>query len=52
MTGFDHFEFDRQNELVTVGAGQTWEEYYKKMEELAPDYSGTLTFSKLCECNC
>lgn len=52
MTAFDHFEFDRQNELVIVGAGQTWGEYYKKMEEVAPDYSGTLTLSKRCEGNC
>lgn len=42
MTGFDGFEFDRENEVVTVGAGQTWEDYYKKMEDVAPDYNGRL----------
>ena len=26
MTAFDYLEFDRQKELVIVGAGQTWEE--------------------------
>ena len=52
MTAFDYFEFDRQKELVIVGAGQTWEEYYKKMEEVAPDYSGTHSLSKRCKGNC
>ncbi len=40
MTAFDSFHFDRDNEVVTVGAGQTWEEYYKKMEIVAPEYAG------------
>ena len=43
MTAFDGFEFDQENEVVTVGAGQTWEDYYKKMETVAPDYAGMLT---------
>ena len=43
MTAFDGFEFDRENEVLTVGAGQTWEDYYKKMEKVAPDYAGVLT---------
>ena len=42
MTAFDRFDFDRENEVVTVGAGQTWEEYYKKMEQVAPEYNGIL----------
>ena len=46
MTAFEGFEFDREKEVVTVGAGQTWEEYYKKMEAVAPDYAGILTLSK------
>lgn len=45
MTAFDGFEFDRENEVVTVGAGQAWEEYYKKMERVAPDYAGMTTDS-------
>lgn len=43
MTAFDAFQFDRENEVVTVGAGQTWEGYYKKMEAVAPDYAGILS---------
>ena len=52
MTAFDGFEFDRKNEVVTVGAGQTWEDYYKKMEGLAPDYSGIFTLLNRCESKC
>ena len=52
MTAFDGFEFDRENEVVTVGAGQTWGEYYKKMEEVAPDYAGRLTLSRHLERTC
>ena len=40
MTAFDGFEFDRENEIVTLGAGLTWGEYYKRMEAIAPDYAG------------
>ena len=40
MTAFESFHFDQDNEVVTVGAGQTWEEYYKKMEIVAPEYAG------------
>lgn len=40
MTAFDGFDFDRENEFVTVGAGQTWRDYYRKMDETAPDYAG------------
>ncbi len=43
MTAFDDFVFDRENEVVTVGAGQTWEDYYTKMEKVAPEYNGTPT---------
>ena len=43
MTAFDGFEFDQENEVLTDGAGQTWEDYYKKMEKVAPDYAGMLT---------
>ena len=40
MGAFNGFEFDRKNEIVTLGAGQCWGDYYKKMEEIAPDYTG------------
>ena len=49
MTAFDEFEFDRENEVVTVGAKQTWEEYYRKMEEIAPDFNGMKAFAIRCE---
>ena len=52
LTAFDRFEFDRENEVVTVGAGQTWEEYYKKMEEVAPEYNGILVLSNCFEKKC
>lgn len=42
LTAFDEFAFDRENEIVTLGAGQPWGEYYRKMETVAPDYSGLL----------
>ena len=45
MTAFDGFESDRENEVVTVGAGQICEEYHKKMEGVAPDYAGMTTYS-------
>ena len=40
LTAFDQFEFDRENETLLLGAGQSWTDYYKKMEENAPEYSG------------
>ncbi len=53
MTAFDSFHFDRDNEVVTVGAGQTWEEYYKKMEVVAPEYAGMFKVSKRwCKSKC
>lgn len=51
MTGFDGFDFDRENEIVTIGAGQSWEAYYKKMEAVAPDYAGILAILKRYESN-
>lgn len=41
MTAFDDFKWDAENEVVYLGAGQTWRDYYRKMEEVAPDYQGT-----------
>ncbi|ETI28914.1 hypothetical protein G647_01366 [Cladophialophora carrionii CBS 160.54] len=39
LTAFDGIEFDQQNETVTVGAGQSWGEYYEKMDKIAPGYA-------------
>ena len=39
LTAFDEFSFDREKEFVTVGAGQSWDDYYRKMEAEAPDYT-------------
>ncbi|KAL2385892.1 hypothetical protein RJZ90_001066 [Blastomyces dermatitidis] len=39
MSAFDAFEFDRGSETVTIGAGQTWGEVDRKMEEEAPGYT-------------
>ena len=39
MTAFDDVDFDRENEVVTVGAGQSWGEYYEKMDRIAPEYA-------------
>jgi len=41
MAAFDDFEFDKEDEVVTLGAGQLWRDYYAKMERVAPDYHGT-----------
>lgn len=40
LTAFDQFELDKENNVLTLGAGQSWGEYYKKMEEAAPDLTG------------
>lgn len=52
MTAFDDFEFDRENEIVTVGAGQKWEDYYKKMEQEAPEYNGIPLLLKRLQSDC
>ena len=36
---FNNFDFDAENEVVTLGSGTTWGHYYQRMEEAAPDYS-------------
>ncbi|KAL2862481.1 FAD-binding oxidoreductase [Aspergillus lucknowensis] len=38
MSAFDGFHFDEHAEIVTVGAGQTWRDVYRKLEEVAPQY--------------
>ena len=41
MAGFKDFAFDREKEEVLLGAGCLWSEYYARMEEVAPGYTGT-----------
>ena len=40
MSAFDDFEFDSDSEILTLGAGQLWRDYFQKMEKVAPDYQG------------
>jgi len=39
LRNFDDFSFDKENEIMELGVGQDWATYYKKMEEVAPDYT-------------
>ncbi|PSN68843.1 FAD-binding domain-containing protein [Corynespora cassiicola Philippines] len=39
LSAFDHFEFNKEEEYVIVGAGQLWRHVDAKVEELAPGYS-------------
>ncbi|EXJ89643.1 hypothetical protein A1O3_02710 [Capronia epimyces CBS 606.96] len=36
---FRDFDFDRENEVLTIGAGSLWGEYYEQMRKVAPEYS-------------
>lgn len=40
MSAFDSFEFDKETETVTVGAGQIWTDVNAKMELFAAGYAG------------
>ncbi|KAN0076339.1 hypothetical protein V8E54_006481 [Elaphomyces granulatus] len=40
MSAFNGFHFDRNTEVATVGAGQTWGDIDRKIEESAPGYAG------------
>jgi FAD/FMN-containing dehydrogenase len=40
MTAFDELKFDPENETVIIGAGQTWGEVDRKMEEVTDGYVG------------
>lgn len=42
MSAFDDFHFDKHSELATLGAGQTWEDVYKKLRNAAPDYGSII----------
>lgn len=37
---FNGLKFDRENEVVFLGAGALWSEYYEEMERVAPEYTG------------
>lgn len=39
VRNFKDFEFDRENEVLTIGAGSLWSEYYEQMKATAPEYS-------------
>jgi FAD/FMN-containing dehydrogenase len=40
MAAFDQFDLDLEKEELILGTGQTWGDYYTKMEQTAPEYSG------------
>lgn len=40
LMAFKNFEFDAQSESIVIGAGMTWGEVEKKLEEEAPGYQG------------
>lgn len=42
LKAFDDFEWDEEKKVVTLGVGQTWVDYYRKMEKVTSDYAGTL----------
>jgi FAD/FMN-containing dehydrogenase len=42
INAFDSFEFDDETKVATIGAGQTWGDVDRKMEEAAPGYAGLL----------
>ncbi|KAL5335049.1 FAD-binding domain-containing protein [Aspergillus crustosus] len=37
-SAFNDFHFDTAQEMVTIGAGQTWSDVYRKLAETAPEY--------------
>lgn len=49
MSAFDDFSFNKDEEYVIVGAGQLWRHVDAKVEEQAPGYSGSYSFSKALE---
>lgn len=46
LRAFNGFEWDEEKKVVTLGVGQTWVDFYRKMEKVAPDYAGT--FPRKC----
>lgn len=45
MTAFNEVLFNREDETVFVGAGQTWGEVDSKLAEQAPEYASMVTHS-------
>ena len=42
MTAFDSFSFDQENDnegTVVLGVGQPWRDYYRCMDEVAPEFT-------------
>lgn len=37
---FNDFEWDEERKIVTLGVGQAWVDFYRKMEKTSPDYAG------------
>ena len=39
-SAFDQFDLDLDARVLTLGAGQRWQDYYDKMDEFAPEWTG------------
>jgi FAD/FMN-containing dehydrogenase len=37
LSAFDDFQYDAENETLILGTGQTWGDYYRKMEDASPE---------------
>jgi cysteine desulfurase len=47
MTAFDDFIFDTDSETVILGAGQTWGDVDRKMEDTSPIHIGMYAMSQM-----
>lgn len=45
VSAFDKFEYNAEDQTVVIGAGQTWGEVDRKVEENAPGHAGTSSLS-------
>lgn len=48
LSAFDKFEYNAEDQTVVIGAGQTWGEVDRKVEENAPGHAGTSNLSVFC----
>lgn len=48
LTAFDEVQWNPQSEIVTIGVGQSWGEYYEKMDRIAPEYASKSSSHGLC----
>ena len=39
-SAFHQYQLDLENKTLLLGAGQQWQKYYDKMDQLAPDWTG------------